>query len=134
MKNNVVNRETLRFFVICKYLEHEQAFKFPLLFSGDPMFCGDGPIPEDRAVREEGGLHPRLHLPAAQRHACEPRAGRRLRHDAGSGMGILERIFSGLNSSICLVFTLIFLFYIKLFMIRLFSFLVSRIFFLCKDY
>ncbi len=82
------------FFVYCKYLQHEQAFKFPLLFSGDPMFRGDGPIPEDRAVREEGGLHPRLHLPAAQRDACEPGAGRRLRHDAGSGMEFLNGIFS----------------------------------------
>ncbi len=57
------------------------------------MFCGDGPVPEDRAVREEGGLHPRLHLPAAQRDARQPGAGRRLRYDARPGMGILERHF-----------------------------------------
>ncbi len=57
------------------------------------MFRGDGPIPEDRAVREEGGLHPRLHLPAAQRDAGQPRAGRRLRHDARPGMQLLNDIF-----------------------------------------
>jgi hypothetical protein len=83
------------------------------------MFRRDGPIPEDRAVREEGGLHPRLHLPAAQRHAGQPRAGRRLRHDARPGMGILERHFNsnllGLGI-ICLVFTLIFPFYKMIFM------------------
>ena len=59
--------------------------KYIFLLTGHPVLGRDGPIPEDCPVRQEGELHPRLHLPAAQRHARQSGAGRRLRHDAGAG-------------------------------------------------
>ncbi len=91
MKNNVM-KLSFGFLLIVSIFNSGGRLNF--FFTGDPMFRGDGPIPEDRAVREEGGLHPRLHLPAAQCDACEPRAGRRLRHDARPGMQFLNGIFS----------------------------------------
>ena len=53
--------------------------------TGDHVFCWDGRVPEDCAVREEGGLHGQLHLPAAQHHEGQPRAGHPVRTDAGAG-------------------------------------------------
>ena len=38
---------------------------------GDPMFCRNRTIPEDRPVREKGRVHPRLHFPLKKRHACQ---------------------------------------------------------------
>ena len=55
------------------------------------MLRGDGPVPEDRALHEEGRLRGRLHLPAAQHHAHEPRAGHAVLTDVGAGRRAARR-------------------------------------------
>ena len=46
------------------------------------MLRRNGPVPEDRPLRQESWLHARLHLPAPQRDAHQPRAGRHVCPDA----------------------------------------------------
>ena len=61
----------------------------------DPVFRRDGPVPEDCALRQESGVHTRLHLPVAQHHAHEPRSGHTVRPDARSGWRAARRHQSG---------------------------------------
>ena len=78
-----ITNEHMKPDIQCQYTNLTLAI-YPLT-PGDPMLRGNRSVPEDRAVRQEGWLHARLHFPAAFDHAHQPRPGRAVCADARAG-------------------------------------------------